>query len=396
MAKSLTVCILILLTLSSIALLNPIQAQSTNKLSGYVLDTNGSGINGALITLNQDTITPVLTNNIGYYEVYAPANTYQVTVYPPFDSSYLFYNQLGLSLVISNSQNFTLNNGYKISGYIKDQTGAVVPQARFALMGSATYVPGWYSNMSGYYFATAPAGTYTLTADHRTGVWFNSYSEPNIVLKSNIIKNITVSTQTTTPTPTPSPTPQPTLQPTANPIIQTATPTPNPTKTSTPTTTSTPTPSSILSSIQVTKPDGASQAIGLFGNITSQQITAATFATNESLHKATVNFSVTGQTGNVGFANLTIPKSFVDNGIAPVVYIDSVAVQNQGYTQDESNYFVWFTTHFSMHEVSIEFTTTSPIQGYNVSLLAVLLLIVIALPVIAFIVVIRKRRKEKK
>ena len=401
MAKSLTVCILVLLALAGIALLNPINAQSTNKLSGYVLDTNGNGITGALITLNQDTIAPVLTNNTGYYEVYAPANTYQATVYPPFDSNYLFYNQPGISLTNSNSQNFTLNSGYKISGYIKDQTGAVVPQARFALVSSATYVPGWYSNMSGYYFATAPAGTYTLTADPRTGIWFNSYSEPNIILNSNTIKNITVST---TPTPSPTPvstqSPTPTLppsttpQPTANPVIPTVKPTANPTKTATPTTTPTPIPSSILSSILVTKVDGASQALSLFGNITSQQITTATFATNESAHKTIVNFSITGQTGNTGFANMTIPKSFVDNGVAPVVYVDNVAAQNQGCSQDESNYYVWFTTHFSTHEVSIEFTTTSPIQNYNVSLLAVLLLIVIALPVIAFIIVIRKRRKE--
>jgi hypothetical protein len=113
-----------------------------------------------------------------------------------------------------------------------------------------------------------------------------------------------------------------------------------------------------------------------------------------SRDRATVNFSITGQTGNTGFVNMTIPKSFVDNGVAPVVYVDDVAAQNQGCTQDENNYYVWFTMHFSTHEVSIKFSTTSPIQSYNVSLLAVLLLIVIALPVIAFIIVIRKRRKE--
>ena len=33
--------------------------------------------------------------------------------------------------------------------------------------------------------------------------------------------------------------------------------------------------------------------------------------------------------------------------------------QNQGYTQDVQNYYVWFTTHFSTHKISIVFTADS-------------------------------------
>lgn len=233
MAKPLIVVLLILAIFMGLAFVNPTSAQSTYKFSGYVSDINGNGLAGAYITLNLDGNTIAFTNGSGYFEINAPANTYTATVYPPFDSNYLFYNQQGIVLTSNLAQNFTLNSGYKVSGYIKDQTGAVVPQARFALVGSSTYVPGWYSNMSGYYFATAPAGTYTLTADPRTGIWFNSYSEPNVVLSSNIFKNITVSTLTATPTPTPTsnPTEQPT-QITSNP---TQTPLSAPNKTPTPT-----------------------------------------------------------------------------------------------------------------------------------------------------------------
>ncbi len=202
MAKSLITLLFILTVFVGMALVNPTNAQSSYKLSGYVLDTNGNPLNGAVITLNNDNISPVLTNNFGYFEVYASPSTYQVSVYPPFDSNYIFFNQPGIVLNSNIQQNFTLNSGYKIFGFIRDEFGAVIPQARFALVGSSTYVPGWYSNMSGYYFATAPIGTYTLTADPRTGIWFNSYSEPNIVLNGNIAKNITVSAQAVTPSPT--------------------------------------------------------------------------------------------------------------------------------------------------------------------------------------------------
>jgi len=50
----------------------------------------------------------------------------------------------------------------------------------------------------------------------------------------------------------------------------------------------------------------------------------------------------------------------VPYGTTPTVYIDNQPAQNQGYTQDSNNYYVWYTTHFSTHEVSIVFNATSP------------------------------------
>jgi vacuolar-type H+-ATPase subunit I/STV1 len=37
-----------------------------------------------------------------------------------------------------------------------------------------------------------------------------------------------------------------------------------------------------------------------------------------------------------------------------------VSAQNQGYTQDADNYYVWYTTHFSTHQIKIMFTSTTP------------------------------------
>jgi hypothetical protein len=85
-----------------------------------------------------------------------------------------------------------------------------------------------------------------------------------------------------------------------------------------------------------------------------------TIATNQSATSTTVSFTVTGESGTTGFGNVTIPKSAVPYGTTPTIYIDGQPAQDQGYTQDSNNYYVWYTTHFSTHQVSIVFTTTAP------------------------------------
>jgi beta-lactamase regulating signal transducer with metallopeptidase domain len=67
---------------------------------------------------------------------------------------------------------------------------------------------------------------------------------------------------------------------------------------------------------------------------------------------------VTGESGTVGFGNITIPISAVTYGTTPTIYIDGQIAPNQGYTQDSNNYYVWYTTHFSTHLITIEFTAT--------------------------------------
>jgi hypothetical protein len=73
-----------------------------------------------------------------------------------------------------------------------------------------------------------------------------------------------------------------------------------------------------------------------------------------------VSFTVSGVSGSTGFGNVTIPKNAVAYGTTPTIYIDGQPASNQGYTQDTNNYYVWYTTHFSTHEVTIVFTETSP------------------------------------
>jgi hypothetical protein len=108
-----------------------------------------------------------------------------------------------------------------------------------------------------------------------------------------------------------------------------------------------------------------------------------------------VNFTVTGQSGSEGFGNLTLSKSAIPYGTTPTVYIDGQPAANQGYTEDANNYYIWFTTHFSTHEIAIQFIGAE-LSGQPLplsTLLAILAVIVIACLVAA--VELYRRQKTK-
>jgi outer membrane protein assembly factor BamB len=192
------------------------------------------------------------------------------------------------------------------------------------------------------------------------------------------------SSPTITPTPTsPTQTPQPTLtpSPTSN---QTSTPTPKPTQ---------------PTSVNATTDKGKIFALPISGNITCSQMTNVTLSNDETSTR--LSFTLTGQNGNTGFGNVTIPKSAVNIGTAPIVFIDGQPASNQGYTQDVDNYYVWFTTHFSSHEMAIVFSAPAVTPAFpfelNVTWLTILFVVVIVsliavLPVA--ILFIKKRKTE--
>jgi hypothetical protein len=130
-------------------------------------------------------------------------------------------------------------------------------------------------------------------------------------------------------------------------------------------------------------------------------------ATNQSESITTLSFTVTGQSGTAGFSNVTTPKNSVKYGTKPTIFIDSQPASNQGYTQDSNNYYVWYITHFSSHQISIIFTMSvspSPTasnggsQG-QLSLLEVVYGLVAAVAVVTVVVillqVITKGRRAK-
>ena len=184
---------------------------------------------------------------------------------------------------------------------------------------------------------------------------------------------------------------------------------PSPTPTSTPIPTAIPTPTTTHYPHQLhqqqlcqrRRTSGATVDLAMVGNVTSSQMSNVTIATNQSATTTTVSFTVTGESGTTGFSNITIPKSAVTYGTTPTIYIDGQPAQNQGYTQDSNNYYVWYTTQFSTHQVSIVFTATSPSpnptaqsslpQGAIYGIAAAVAIVAI----VAVVLMLRKRGKGK-
>jgi len=139
----------------------------------------------------------------------------------------------------------------------------------------------------------------------------------------------------------------------------------------------------------------------LSGNMTSSQMADVKISANESAASTTLSLTVTGQSGDTGFCNMTIPKTAVPYGSAPTILIDNQPAVNQGYTQDTDNYYVWYTTHFSTHHVSIVFSSSTssptppsgPSQGLGWMQLAVVGVLV-AVVASALVAALAFRRKK--
>jgi outer membrane protein assembly factor BamB len=132
---------------------------------------------------------------------------------------------------------------------------------------------------------------------------------------------------------------------------------------STPTSISTPAPIPIPATqanttVTATTGNGGTVNLALNGNITSSQMSNVTIVAKNATTTG-LFFAVTGESGNLGFSNITIPKSLVHPDTTPLIFIDEVPAQNQGYIQAADNYYVWYTTHFSIHQISIMFSLTT-------------------------------------
>ena len=91
-----------------------------------------------------------------------------------------------------------------------------------------------------------------------------------------------------------------------------------------------------------------------------------TIATNQS-YATTVSFTVTGESDTTGFGNVTIPKNLVPYGETLTITNQGQPTQDHGFSQDSNNYYVWYITHFSRHQISIVFTTISISPSPSVS-----------------------------
>ncbi len=157
----------------------------------------------------------------------------------------------------------------------------------------------------------------------------------------------------------------------------------------------TPTPTPTPTTIQATKEDGSKVSLTITGNITSSQISNLTITTNQTAQTTILSFTVTGETQTTGFTNMTIPKSQIPYGTTPTVMIDGKAAASQGYTEDSQNFYVWFTTSFSTHQIVISFEQTSPNPTGTTDPLTPILITIAVIAAIAATVVLVKRKRSK-
>jgi hypothetical protein len=101
-----------------------------------------------------------------------------------------------------------------------------------------------------------------------------------------------------------------------------------------------------------TMENGQKVELTMFGNLRISQHVQINVTTNLAALQTNITFMVGGDKGDNGFFNLTIPKSVVAYGDSPTVYASGIgnskiSIKNQGYSQDNENYYVWCTTSFN-------------------------------------------------
>jgi YVTN family beta-propeller protein len=350
-----------------------------------VTDNTGAAMNStsASIMVNPLTITVTQTAN----GVIAPGTINvnyggsQIITITPSTGYYIASLMVdGSSVAVASSYTFsnvvvdhTITATFAVSTYpitvTQTTNGQISPSTTTVSYGSSqtfTVAPN-----SGYYIAsiTTDAGSVSVTSSSGQTVSFTN------VNSAHSITATFAQTPNPTPTPTPTPTAMPTIAPTSSPN-----PTPKPNSIPSPSPTTVP----------ATTSTGATVELTINGNVTGTQISSITIATNQSAELTTFSFTVTGQSGTTGFSNITIPKSVVAYGTTPTIYLDGQPASNQGYTQDDNNYFVWFMTQFSTHQVSIVFAVGSSIPEFpSINLLLFASLIIS----VTIMLTLRKRKK---
>jgi hypothetical protein len=97
---------------------------------------------------------------------------------------------------------------------------------------------------------------------------------------------------------------------------------------------------------------------------------------------------------------MTIPKTAIYSGTNPLVYINGQQAPNQGYTQDATNFYVWYKTSFDTNivngvsQVTVKFLAPSTSQATSIE---PVLAIAITVPeiILVFTVIAVRRLRQK-
>jgi hypothetical protein len=190
-------------------------------------------------------------------------------------------------------------------------------------------------------YLVTQVGNYSIQLKY-PGQFFSSNNATYLPTQSQVL---TLRVQQEPVLPSPSPSPSLITTPTATPSMPK--PTPKPSVAPTPT------------MVPATTANGTIVNLPISGNITSSQMSNIRITTNQSAGSTILSATVNGESGTVGFGNITIAKNNVPYGTTPIVTIDNQVAVNQGYAQDNDNYYVWYTTHFSTHQVQVVFIAPS-------------------------------------
>jgi hypothetical protein len=91
---------------------------------------------------------------------------------------------------------------------------------------------------------------------------------------------------------------------------------------------------------------------------------------------------------------MTIPKDAIPYGTSPVVFVDDQKTLNQGYTQDANNFYVWYTTEFSTHQMKIQFTIPQTLQVASFNPLFAIAITVPEIILIYTVIAVRRLRRK--
>lgn len=182
---------------------------------------------------------------------------------------------------------------------------------------------------------------------------------------SNSFTVTLAATSSPTPSPSPLPTPTPSTGPTAS---------PQPTLTPAPT----PVPNAIT--ITTLTDSGQNVSLTFQGDITSSTISSISITTDGSNTTTTVSLAIVAQSKTNGFNNVTIPISAIPYGTTPTVYVNNGVAQNQGYSHDSKNYYIWFKTDYSTYELSVAFETQPAPANFPIwVILAIVIIVVVSI-----------------
>jgi hypothetical protein len=132
------------------------------------------------------------------------------------------------------------------------------------------------------------------------------------------------------------------------------------------------------------------------GNLTIYPNDRINVTTNVLSASTNITFLMTTDTGHNDFVNITVPKSAIPYGTNPKVYFGNQLAQNQSYTQDADNYYVWCTTGFSesfFGTGTIVFANAQATQTINIMILGIIAAIIIV-TIAALTIFWRRRRKR--